>query len=601
VLDVPVIHRALLSLPPETLLHTLFLLLPFLPVDLQELVASLHLSRSLDAARAQVLREAVSQALDHQGLRDILENLGFLHARLTLQVPDTETLRHQLDEAHHPARRGPLYLVDPALPRGRYLTRRGFLPYPPPLQQRPPLAPPRDTATLLIFVGDLPSLRDLGFHNLWRRRALGLDLLEGMGTLGPVTLLRIPPLFRWVDRHLYPDVGLLKAVRTLARRYPRVTLMVPEPLKYQGILLLAALEHLWNRRRLLLYSDLVHQRFHQVSPEEGLEALRQWVQRHLVTVEHRQALRSAEIPRAPSSWQQEAALVLIQRAQETPEPRRQAWVTLDGLTLRVPVPDEVPDQEAEARIREESQIHLEPGEFPVDAPPPSSPGSLLEEKGLAPDGKTLYTLLWELWKAGMISHPYRAVPVQEYQEVAHVLLEERGIATPVAPSPATRGLVPTRPLLDLDLRALTSRFRLSPATVPVYRHILLRFLAQFLPQARVQATRIRLVTPFGTAEALKAQRIVDVGFTALLPLPLEFGVVYPDLQITRVRIQVQEIVGLSLRAFVDHWFFHAEENPPPLMLLRSLEPWVREYQGRLLLTAEGHRLLRRLPSELVEP
>ncbi len=600
VLDLPWTSGPLMSLPPEQLLSLLFLLLPFLPVELQELVVSLYARRSLDSARLQVLREALTQALERQGLKDILAHLGVLQEDLRVNLPDPEPLRHQMETLDHPEHRGPVYLTDPGHPRFRYLVHRGFLPHPPPLRQRPPLKPPRDTATLLVFVGDPPALRDLGFAQLWRRHTLGLDLLEGMGTLGPVTLVRVPPLFRWVDTTLYPEVALLKALRTLARRYPRITLMVPEPLEFQGLLLLAALSHLWNRRRLLLYSDFVSQRLQQVSLEDRMETIRHWHQRHLLLLEHRRSWRTVGISRTPTTWLQEAALGLIQRAQETAQPHAVALLTLDGLTLRLPLPPDLPGEEAERRIRQDTRIQMETGEFPVAPPPPASPGRLLEE-GSSGDLRALIGALTDLWRAGLLSHPHRAVPVAEYTEVARVLLEGRGLSPAPSPDPDLQGLVPTRPLLDLDLRALASRYRVPPAVIPVYRRVLLRFLAQFLPPARVQATRVRVVTPYGTAEALKAQKIVDIGFTALLPLPMEFGVVYPDLQITRVRIQPPDGVGLPVGAFVDHWFFHPRENPNPALLLRSLEPWVRVYRGRLLLTPEGQRLVQRIPGELVEP
>ncbi len=598
VLDLTWLEGPLLTLSPENLLEALFLLLPFLPVELQEVVTSLYRAGTMDSERGQVLREAVQQALDRLGLRDLLQHLGVLQGQI-LRLPDPQALRRQLESLDHPDHRGPVYLVEPDLPRGRYLVRRGFLPHRPPLRQREPLGPPRDTATLLVFLGDTPALGDLGFHHLWTRKTHGLEVAEGLGTLGPVTLLRLPALFRWVDRQVYPDAGLLKALRNLARRYPRVTLMAPEPLWLQGTLAMGALSHLWNRRRLLVYSDLVSQQFHTLEDEERFQRLQEWIQRHLLTLEHRQQLPSVEIPRAPSTWIQEASLFLLRKRLESPV-RRTAQITLDGLSLQVPVPEEPSEEEIERRLREESRIEVEETEVEVAPPPPASPGRLLQET----PGTSLHDLanmLFQLWRAGLVSHPHRAVSLAQYAEVAQVLLEERGLASPRMPSETIQGLAPVRPLLDLDLRALAERFRIPSRTFPLYRQILLHFLAQFLPPARVQATRIRLHTPYGTAEHLRAQRILEVGFTALLPLPMDFGVVYPDLQITRIRLLPPPTPAFSVAEFVDHWFFHPRENPSPVLLLRTLEPWVRIHQNRLVFTPEGWNLVRRLPEELVEP
>lgn len=596
VLEVPVLRGTLSGITPQQLLEILFLLLPYLPAELQELVVSLYRSEALDSARAQVLREAVNQALDHHGLRSMLENLGMLH-RLHLQVPDLQALREQLEQAEHPAQRGPIYLLEPPFARGRYWVHRGFLSHPPPLRQRPALGPLKDTATLLVLLGTAPDLRDLGFRNLWRRQSRGLELLEGVGTLGPVTLVHLPPLFRWMDKHLYPDAALLQALRGLARRYPRITVMASEPLKLQGILTLFALGHLWNRRRLVLYSDFAQGPLRQLEPKEIQEAFHRWLQHHIVFVERRQQLARTGITPTPASWVQELSLDLVRRPLEHREPRKLALVTVDGLTLQIPVPADLPEDEVETRLREESRLEVEPTEESVPPPAPASPGLFLRTGDVA-DLQTLQTLLHELWRAGLISHPHRAVPLVAYQEVARVLLEDRGLGPVHLPASDPSGLAPTRPLLDLDLRALGTRYRVPQASVPVYRTILLRFLAQFLPPARVQATRIRLTTPFGTAETLKAQKILEVGFTAVVPLPLPLGVVYPDLQITRIRFVEETPSGLDPADFVDFWFFHSEENPNPVALLRSLEPWVRLSAHGLLLTPEGHQLLRHLPSEL---
>ncbi len=598
VLDPPWLETSLAGLAALDLLRVLFLLLPFLPVELQELVTSLYRQPRLDPDRAQVLREAVHQALDRVELREILEHLGLLRG-LTLRVPDPEALRQQLETLDHPDQRGPVYIVAPSVPRGRYLLRRGFLPHRPPLRRRPPLQPPRDTATLLVFLGDTPALQDLGFRRLWTRRALGLEVAEGLGTLGPVTLVRIPPLFRWVERQVYPEVGLLKVLRDLARRFPRVTLMTPEPLWMQGVLTFGALAHLWNRRRLVLYSDFVGQEFQVLNEEEMLDRLQAWLQRHLLTLEHRQQLPSVEIPRAPATWVQEVSLLLLRKHLESARPRRLARITVDGQTLSLPVPEDLPGETIEQRLRQESTVQVEETEVEVPPPPPASPGRLLQQEATS-NLKGLLDALLALWRAGLISHPYRAAPLSRYAEVAEVLLAERDLATPQPLSTETRGLVPVRPFLDLDLRALAVRFRVPPSAIPVYRRILLHFLAQFLPPARVQATRIRLHTPFGTAEHLRAQKILEVGFTALLPLNLDFGVVYPDLQITRIRFTTESPAGLPLADFVDHWFFHPRENPSPLWLLRNLEPWVRLHEGDLVLTPDGWNLVRRLPDELVE-
>ncbi len=567
---------------PEVLTSVLYQLLPFLPTSFRALYQALARLPDPPDDVIHRIRRTLAEAFLDPSVQRRLRSAGVLRDHY-LEVADLGQFYRSMEEAQHPRVKARLALRITASQHrllDRALHPQGHI-----LRQLPAPAPLRDTQTLLVLPEHGPTGRDLGFTHLWERRAAGFSVFEGVGNLGPLTLLRLPPVFHIQGATVVPDPEVLPRLRRLFRRYPRITLMTDEAFLCQAVLLAALARPFGPRIKVLRFTSLYSLDFEDLDEATQAEHLIDRFTFHIRAERQAKRISAQGLLQLPDPRLYRLLYAIESSKIQVHTPR--VRVNVDGLFFEFSLPT---DEEHPENRRKEIQVSVTVEEAEIPPPPPHTLETLVQ----APAESLLKAQLQSLqhlYQLGLITTPWVETRIGPFfTELARRYVLSVWGESYLTPSlPEGSGILTTRPIDRQDLALLVKRFPLKALALELYDRIFRRWIAGFLRPTQVRQVRIRVETPWGTQEKTIPFEILEMGFNVLVPVKLGTIPATGQYTVTRVeRIEMPSMQGISVGTLVQ---LACEILPdvPPLQSLWQIRPYLQWTDHGIVLTPEARR------------
>ncbi len=571
----------------EVLASILYQLLPFLPASFRPLYQALVRLPEPPDEVIQRIRRTLTESLLDPAIQRRLRNAGVLRDH-SLQVADVSQFLQAVQEAQHPRVKACLALA--ISEREARLLDRALHPFGHVLRQLPDPAPLRDTHTLLVLPDHGPTGRDLGFTHLWERRAAGFTVFEGVGNLGPLTLLRLPPVFHIQGSTIVPDPERFPRLRRLFRRYPRITVMTDEGFLCQAVLLAAIARPYGGRIKVLRFTNLYSLDFEPLEEPQQTQRLMDRIHLH-IRAERRAKSLATQSPLHLTDPRLYELLREIE-AQRPKEAGPRVRVVVDGLFFEFPLPEE---EEHPENRRHEIQITTEIEEVEINPPPPHTLPSLIQAHTEALLKEQLQNLQ-QLYQQGLITTPWQNTPVGPFfREMAHRYIRSVwGEAYLRTESPEEAGILTTRPIDRQDLALLSRRFPLKASGLDLYDRIFRRWIAGFLRPTRVRRVRIQIQTPWGSQTQAVPFEILEMGFNVLVPLKLGSIPATGQYTVTRIERRRREHAGGISAGTLVRLACDILPDVSPLQSIWQIRSYLQWTDTGIVLTPEARHILEDL-------
>ena len=576
----PVKRVRLNQLPdnPEPLKELIYMLLPYLPDEFRPQFRALSDRADVPNTILQRLKDLLRESLLSSTISNRLKGVGILHED-SLRVPDIASVIKVLKEYSSPENRKSIkFVCDRELLR---LLDRAFHLSGHTWRSQQQVHELKDISTLLVLPEWGPPIRDLGFATNISRRAAGFVVHESIGTIGPVTILRLGNIFQIRGTTINYDDNVMQNLKRLIRRYPRLTIIADTEFLVQGILL-SALARPYSRPRLFRANDLYSGEFSPIHDEDSHRILASILEKYKEGISVQTSIRQKLDIHLPDPRLYKV-LRMVKRKLEKP-PVKVVKLRLNGIHQKFEVPEEA------------DVINLRPGEIKVSTeilesnlipPDPITTAPLIDAVADIPIKERL-TALKTLYEKGLVTYPYENTKCRGF--LAEVLKRYIGFVFGdefVAETDEKRGILPTRPISPADLWTLTSIFAVQRPETRLYELIFRRAVASLMKSVRVRVASITIRFRGIENNFTLPINILEPGFNLMLPIELirlspvdKFTVTGVDVIDRFPVLTMGELIELLYREMPDI---------DPLRSLWHLRPYLKIGEHGVSLKSEYYR------------
>lgn len=520
---------------PDTLKELIYMLIPYLPEDFRIQFMALSAKEDAPYPILQRLRDMLRENLLSSTVSLRLRNAKILHED-TLMIPDIKGILRILKENSSPEhRRFTRFSTDDELLR---VLDRGFHLYQHTWRNPQYVYELKDISTLLVLPEGGPPIRDLGFETKITRKAAGFTVHEAIGTMGPVTILRLPNIFHIHGTTIGHNTSIVRRLQRIIKRYAKVTVISDPAFLLQGILL-TSLAKPYSRAGLFKANDLYSGMFVHIQEED--------LQRFLVTVLQniregigvQSSIKGKLDIHLPDPRLYKVLRITKRMSSESSVKMLRLWV--NGIELRYDLSHET--KMTDLRL-EDIVVTVGLQESTVHPPNPAITEEIIDTM-LGISVKERLNALMRLYEKGYITYPYEETAIDGYfAEILRRYIKYTFGEEFVYNSNMRRGVLPTRPISHYDLRTLARIYDFQHPELLMYEFIFRRAVASMMRPVKVKMSSIQLRIKGMEKTYNFPINILEPGFN--LMLPIELVKLSPVDRLTVTKLEIVKIEKPSL-------------------------------------------------------
>jgi len=425
----------------------------------------------------------------------------------------------------------------------------------------------RDISTLLILPEWAPPIRDLGFDNKITRKAAGFVVHESIGTIGPVTILRLPTIFHIKGTTISYEDNIMNRIRRLMKRYTRVTVIADTGFLVQGILL-TSLAKPFSKTRLFRANDLYSGKFINLQEEDSHGYLASVLQKFKEGLVVQSSIKKRLEIHLPDPRLYKVLRLIKEKSAKSTITLR---LRLNGIDLRFEVPEKT---DLSGLHHEDIDVSMEVKESTIEPPSPITIEPLVDQT-VDISVKDRLNALRKLYEKGLITYPYEdTIANGFFAEILKRFVRSTFGEEFVYNAGEKMGILPTRPISHTDLQTLANIFMVQHPEIHLYEAIFRKAVASFMKSVKVRIASISLQFEGIKKVHTTPISILEPGFNLILPIELVRLSPVDKLTVTRVEVIKQEQrPQISLGTLVK--LLHKEiPHIDPLRSLWMLRPYL---------------------------